>query len=168
MAGSLMIFVVATENFRSVDRLLDASTNPTFRSLADQLGHARGRELLRYLSSELNRTYFHLWNIAQLGLGFLVLWLIGPVASLGHARRVVLGMMAVVALMLVWMTPEITSLGRSLDFVPREPTPPALSRFWMLHAAYTVLEIGKLFAGGLVTMWIVRNEMTPIAGRAAA
>jgi hypothetical protein len=65
-------------------------------------------------------------------------------------------MLAIVVLMLVWLTPSIVSLGRSLDFVPRDPSPPGMQRFWILHAAYTTLEMIKLLVGIVVTVWIIR------------
>jgi hypothetical protein len=58
--------------------------------------------------------------------------------------------------MTLWLTPEITSLGRSLDFVPRQPPPPGMRRFWILHATYTALELLKLLAGVAVSVWIAR------------
>jgi hypothetical protein len=59
--------------------------------------------------------------------------------------------------MTLWLQPEITAVGRGLDFVPREPAPPALSRFWVLHGAYTVLELVKLLIGVVVTVWMGRS-----------
>ena len=67
-------------------------------------------------------------------------------------------MLAIVLLMLVYLTPAIVSLGRELDFVPREPAPPGMSRFWVLHAAYTSLEMIKLLVGAVVAFWIVRSS----------
>ena len=66
-------------------------------------------------------------------------------------------MLAIVVLMLVYLTPAIVSLGRELDFVPRDPAPPGMSRFWVLHAAYTSLEMLKLLVGAVVAFWIVRS-----------
>jgi hypothetical protein len=63
-----------------------------------------------------------------------------------------------VVAMLVWLTPSIVTLGRSLDFVPRAPAPPGLQRFWVLHATYTSLEMLKLIVGAAVTWWIVRSS----------
>ena len=74
--GSICMSVVATENFYTIDRLLDGSTNVEFHRATQQLGHAPARDLLRYLSSELNRLYFQAWNVAQLVLGCLALWLL--------------------------------------------------------------------------------------------
>jgi hypothetical protein len=56
---------------------------------------------------------------------------------------------------LVYLTPQIVSLGRSLDFVPRDPAPPGMQRFWILHAAYMSLEMLKLLVGLVVTWWVV-------------
>ena len=49
------------------------------------------------------------------------------------------------------------SLGRSLDFVPRDPAPPGMQKFWILHAAYTSLEMVKLLVAVVVTWWITRS-----------
>lgn len=157
IAGTLIVSVVATENFYTVDRLLAGSSNDAFRSIVDRLGTSQTRELLRYLSSELNRLYFQLWNYAQLAIGALVYWLLRRTAVPARVRLSVIGLLGSVVLMTVWLTPEITSVGRALDFVPRTPPPPELRRFWMLHATYTGLEMSKLVIGVLATVWIHRS-----------
>ena len=157
--GSICMSIVATENFYTIDRLLESSTKTEFSAAVRMLGHAPARELLRYLSSELNRLYFQGWNVAQLVLGAVALWLLRdlrphrrPPSPLGGTEVAVLGMLAVVVLMLAYLTPQIVSLGRSLDFVPRDPAPPGMQRFWILHAAYTSLEMLKL-AMGVFVAW---------------
>ena len=97
-----------------------------------------------------------------------MLWLIARGPSAARARWGVLGMVGLVALTIVWLTPEIVSVGRSLDFVPRTPAPPALQRFWMLHGVYTLLEGCKLVVGVIVAVWIARSIPTHQAGRIAA
>ena len=162
LMGSICMSVVATENFYTVDRLL-AAPHTALTAAVQKLGQPAARDLLRYLSSELNRLYFQLWNVAQLVLGVLVWWLIRetrgqtPTAGLTPVRWGVLAMLAVVVLMLVYLTPAIVSLGRELDFVPRDPAPPGMSRFWVLHAAYTSLEMLKLAAGFVVAGLISRS-----------
>jgi len=69
LMGSVIMFVVATRNFRLVDELLRASPNASFQALVAQTGAPAIRDLLRYLSSELNREYFRLWNLTQLPAG---------------------------------------------------------------------------------------------------
>jgi hypothetical protein len=161
LMGTVCTSVVASENFYTIDRLLAGSPNGSFTTAVQQLGQPQARDLLRYLSSELNRLYFEIWNIAQLVLGALVLWLVvgstqyDP-ASVRRAVRGVIAMLTIVVAMLVWLTPSIVSLGRSLDFVPRDPAPPGMQRFWVLHAAYTSLEMLKLTIGMVVMWWIVK------------
>ena len=75
--GSLCMSVVATENFYTIDRLLESSTKPEFYAAVQKLGHTPARDLLRYLSSELNRLYFQGWNVMQLLLGAAAIWLAG-------------------------------------------------------------------------------------------
>jgi hypothetical protein len=149
--GSICMSIVATENFYTIDRLLQASTKAEFYATVQTLGHGPVRDLLRYLSSELNRLYFQMWNVAQLALGLLALWLAGRAPRI---RWGILTMLGIVVLMLAYLTPQIVSLGRSLDFVPRDPAPPGMQRFWILHAAYTSLEMLKLVVGLVVTWWI--------------
>ena len=163
LMGSICTSVVATQNFHTIDRLLAASPNDHFRSAIAQLGQPQARDLLRYLSSELNRLYFQLWNGAQLAFGAVVLWLIvrsrhGNPIDIGRAARAVAAMLVIVIAMAAWLTPAIVALGRSLDFVPREPPPAGMQRFWVLHAAYTSLEMFKLLIGAVAAWWLVRDR----------
>ena len=175
LAGTVCMSVVATENFYTIDRLLAGSPNTAFRAAVQQLGQALARDLLRFLASELNRLYFQVWNVTQLAIGAVVLWSIAPFRLRGAsanrdsvvdadvpAARGVVAMLAIVVLMLVWLTPAIVSLGRSLDFVPRDPAPQGMQRFWILHAAYTSLEMIKLLVGVWVTYRLaVRSVRLP-------
>jgi hypothetical protein len=150
MMGTICVSIVATENFYTIDRLLASRDSAAFGTAVDRLGAAPARDLLRYLSSELNRLYFQMWNVGQIVLGVGVWWLIR--GSDRTVVRSVLVMLVLVGLMLAWLTPAIVTLGRSLDFVPRDPAPPGMQRFWILHAAYTSLEMLKL-AMGLFVAW---------------
>ena len=168
LAGTICTSVVAAENFYTIDRLLDGSPNNAFTTLVRQLGQPQARELLRYLSSELNRLYFQMWNVSQFAIGALVLWLLhrGQTRSAGLTPVAgVTAMLVIVMAMLVWLTPAIVSLGRSLDFVPREPSPPGMQRFWVLHAAYTSLEMMKLLVGVLVTASIASASRDDLRAR---
>ena len=162
LMGTICMSTVASENFYSIDRLLAGSPNAAFTSIVQKLGHPASRDFLRYLSSELNRLYFQMWNVAQVALGVLILWLTAgsPKQDPAYARMTrwgVIAMLASVILMLVYLTPAIVSLGRELDFVPRDPAPPGMSRFWMLHAAYTSLEMLKLVVGLVVAVRIAKT-----------
>ena len=158
LMGSVCMSVVATENFYTVDRLLAGSSSAAFSSMVHSLGQAAARELLRYLSSELNRLYFQMWNVAQIALGIAALWAARDrTIGFGSVEKGIAAMLAIVVLMLAYLTPGIVSLGRELDFVPRDPSPPGMSRFWVLHAAYTSLEMLKLAVGLLVAALLARR-----------
>ena len=143
IVGTLILAGVATQNFRTIDRLLSAPT-PGFSRAIAPLGHDGARVVLRYLSSELNRLYFGAWGLIQLALGVTIL-----AGALGHKpldRTGVVGaasilLIAITMLLLNWF---IVPLGRSLDFVPHTPAAPPLARFWRLHFAYTALDATKL------------------------
>lgn len=165
--GSLTMATVAAQNFYTIDRLLAGSTSSTFLSTVERLGQPQAREFLRYLSSELNRLYFQLWNVAQLAFGIMLLWLLARDASVTRVRWGVMAMLAMVVAMIA-MTPAITAIGRSLDFVPRNPPPPQLQRFWMLHGTYTLFAIIQLALGSVVAVWMGRGPAVRQADRAVA
>jgi hypothetical protein len=158
MAGTILVAVAAAQNFYTVDRLLAGSANATFRSVTDGLGLAPSRDLLRYLASELNRLYFRLWAATQFVLGIVILGLIGRPTTPARIRWALVAMLAIVAVMSVGLVPPIVSVGRSLDFVPRDPPPPALRTFGLLHTAYVGLDGVKVVLGALVAVWIHRSD----------
>jgi hypothetical protein len=159
LSGMVIVSVVAAQNFYVIDRLLSGSTNPAFSASVGQLGHQPARDLLRYLSSELNRFYFQLWNATQIAIGLLMFWLVWGSRVRPMVRWGVLVMLAIVVVMMLGLTPEITAVGRRLDFVPRDPPPPDMGRFWILHAAYTGLAMFNLIVGVVVALWIGRDPI---------
>ena len=65
-------------------------------------------------------------------------------------------MIGIVVLMLAYLTPQIVSLGRSLDFVPRDPAPPSMRRSGFCTPRPS-LEMLKLVVGLVVTWWTARS-----------
>lgn len=154
--GTVAIALVATRNFAVVDVLLDALPNATFASIVETLGHEGARQFLRYLSSEVNRTLFEAWGWVQLPVGAAVLgfsWNAGP----PRVRYAVMIMLGLVLILTFGLTPPIVDVGRSLDFVPRDPAPPELGTFGLLHAGYSILEFAKLGLNLLVSAWLLRS-----------
>ncbi len=45
----------------------------------------------------------------------------------------------------------------SLDVSFVDPAPPGMQKFWILHAAYTSLEMVKLLVGFVAAWWIVKS-----------
>lgn len=157
LTGTIFIVVVATQNFYTIDRLLAESPSSIFKQAVSTVQNPTTRELLRYLSSELNRLYFQYWNLAQLVVGVVALWLVSKLPAGKHAVWGIVAMLAVVLFLMLAITPYIISVGRALDFMPRDPAPPELRKFGLLHATYSVFTLVNLILGILVTFWIKRT-----------
>jgi hypothetical protein len=159
LTGTLWMAAVATQNFYTIDRLLAAQPNPAFTAAVEKLGRADSVFLLRYLSSELNRLFFQVWGLLQIGVGILALWLVSTLPRSARPKWMIVAMLAVTLLFAGLITPQIVSVGRSIDFVPRDPSPPALRTFGLLHATYTVLDGIKLILGMIVTALLVKSPI---------
>ena len=141
IAGSLFMIMVATQNFRSVDRLL-ASPGSAARQV-EKMGHDEARTFLRYQVSEQNRWYFETWEKIQLALALL--------ATLLRQGRAPASLAALMCALLLaerfYLTPEIIRLGRLIDFVPHAASSAERDIFWRFHGAYSVVELLKLALG---------------------
>jgi len=158
LSGSVFISVIATQNFYTIDRLIDKSPNDVFRVVVETMENPQARDLLRYLSSELNRLYFQYWNLAQLPVGIIALRLVSSIPKSRLATWGIVAMLCVVLFLMVFITPPILSIGRGLDFVPRIPPPPELRTFGLLHAAYSALTVVNVVLGVLVTLWLQKEH----------
>jgi hypothetical protein len=142
LAGGLFMAWVATENFREVDRLLSGD-NPTATLRFKPLG-SDARMLLRYHASEQNRWLFRSWETGQIvyGAAFFMLMLFGS-----RENKFILGGVLLLTLLVLvqrlFLSPELIAVGRMIDFVPQAATSPDRSKFWIIHAAYTGVEMGK-------------------------
>jgi hypothetical protein len=157
LMGTVAMAVVATQNFWAINRILQSQPNTKFNADVEKLGHDEVHDLLYFYSSELNRLYFQYWNLAQLAIGVLALWLVTRVPAANKAKWGIVSMLAIVLFLTAVITPRMITLGRQLDFVPRDPLPPGMRTFGLLHAAYTVFDGVELILGVLVTLWLVRE-----------
>src|SRR5215471_4137605 len=113
LTGTVCVAVVATQNFFTIDRLLSSSPSQQFRAAVNTLdsvetsGHPVARDLLRYLSAELNRLYFQYWNLAQMILGILVLWLVTRIRGVNRAKWCIVAMLGVTIFITIVLTPPI-------------------------------------------------------------
>lgn len=156
LASTLFMWFAATRSFHTVERVLK-TPKPQLVEATKTLNEGQLRVVLRYLASEINRTFFWWYGGEQIFLGLillLLLWRQTPRDA--FAFGVVCGMLAVTLALTLVVTPWIISIGRSIDFVPRTPPPPVMPRFWALHGAYTGLDGAKFLAGlALLVRWIL-------------
>lgn len=152
---TLFMWFAATRSFRTTDRVLK-SPAPEFSHIVQGLNPEKTREALRYLASEINRTYFRAYGWGQIVLGGLLLALVYFQKPQDKFVLVVVALMVFVVLVLtLGVMPQIISLGRSIDFLPRNPSPPGYQRFWKLHAIFTSLDGAKLLAGIVVLVRLI-------------
>lgn len=156
---TLAMLFVATENFRGVDRLLDAPAKEA-STVMQKLPAGTPRQLLRYHASEMNRYFFDWYGIAQICLGAILLVNLLFATNGNKVALCMAGALIVVAIVeRIFLFPEITYLGRMLDFVPREIESPARSRFWSFHKYFSGAEVAKLILLGVVLgKMLVRRE----------
>lgn len=147
----LFMALVATHNFRGVDQLLEHPSAPAAK-IVTAIGQDSARMLLRYQVSELNRWYFETWDSAQLALGVLLLFLLlfGTTEN-KYTLLLAALMLVIVAFDRFVLTPQIAAEGRALDF-SHNPHAPGHARFWVLHGAYSGLELIKWLLAVLLLM----------------
>jgi len=157
LASTLAMWFAAARSFRTVDRILKDGSSQ-FLELARPLGENPTRLMARYIASEINRTLFWGYGGLQIVLGvmlFLLVWRAIPHQSLDIGLAAAMLVIAIALTLII--TPMIVSLGRSIDFLPRNPPPPVMPRFWALHGSFTALDGAKLLAGiVLLIRWILR------------
>lgn len=147
LAGCVFMDVMATQNFRSVDRLL--AEGPPARDFVQAIGgHDEARLFLRHHAGEQNRFFFESWERIQiaLGVGLFMVLLFGSDAS-RTALFCAMAMLLIVLAARFYLTPAITRLGREVDFAAREAFSGERNHFWMLHGIYSGMELAKLGLG---------------------
>ena len=146
VAMTVCMWFAATGSFRTVRRILEGG-NSQFGEITRPLTSDQTRIAARHVASEINRTYFRAYGWAQLALGGALLILLLRQTPRDTTALIMIGaMLAVVAVLTFYVTPEVIALGRRIDFVPRNPAPPEMPRFGMLHGAFTLLDGMKLLA----------------------
>ncbi len=156
LAGTLLMWAVATQNFRLVDRLL-GSPSPDFAERAKPLAPGDDRLLMRYQASEANRLFFGRWGWVQLAIGVLFAWFVFRLPPDATLRGVAVLMLLLVAATQFYVVPETVRLGRLLDFAARTPAPPEAAPFWRLHHAYTALDMLKFVLGAVAAARLIRG-----------
>ena len=156
IGGSVFMDVVATQNFRSVDRTLASPPAPVAERIRAMGGHDAARTFLRYQASEQNRQYFGAWENTQIVLALLLIGALIPADQRGRVTLLLPTLMLVTILaMHYWLTPEIVRMGRALDFPSPGRAAVDNTRFWIFHGTYSALELIKLGWGVALAVWLV-------------
>jgi hypothetical protein len=150
LAGILMMATIATQNFRTVDRIL-LDPHPGAAEELKTIGHNRARMLLRWEAGEQNRRMFEIWETAQLAMAMAVFFVLLFGSTEGkYSLSLALLLLAVVLAQRFLMTPMMVSLGRIIDFIPANVRSPERVKFQVLHLGYAGLESFKFLMGILL------------------
>jgi hypothetical protein len=165
LAVSLAVLLLATQNFRTVDRLLKSPPAEAAQAIQN-LGQAQAGALLRHAASEQNRSSSEAWEEVQLIWGgvLLLVMLWGKHRDLRGLLPAVL-MLATVAVMHWFLTPEIARLGRVVDFIPTDQPSPDRTRLWNFHVAYSTAEAVKLLLGAVQAGVLLLHRKSPSGRR---
>jgi hypothetical protein len=139
---------ITSQAFRSADRMFDE--DPAVIVMLKTIGPTAGRAVLRHQVAEQNRELYETWEYVQLfmGLCFFLFLLLGTREGKFALGLALLLLLLVVAQRFV-VTPELTHLGRPLDFAVKGGPAADRARFRMVQGVYIGVELLK-WAASLV------------------
>lgn len=160
LAETIGLWIAASQNFALVDRLLEDGAAEFQRRVA-LLEPETARQVLRHFASEVNRLYFQIWTLVQVALGATAVLFVHR-SNLGRAALTLAGSaLGIVLLLAVFVMPAIIRIGRSLDFLVRQPPPAVLATFGAWHGAYMLLDFVKALALGALLVLLLRPRPLP-------
>jgi hypothetical protein len=140
--GVLMALIAAADNWQS-DDLVD-HPSAIFAVESRTLGAANGRALFHYQAEEQKRRNFEIWEMAQMVLASLFFLFI--LFGTDESKAAILAGLLLLVLVLsqrFFLSPNIASLGRLLDFVPAGVPSPWRAKLAVLGSGYWGVEIAK-------------------------
>jgi hypothetical protein len=147
LAGILLMTWVDWERLRSVDGVLNdgnAAASVHLKALSPEDAHM----LLAYQANEQARWYQRVWENVQLLWGaFFFAFLLFGTREGKLALALSLGMLVLVIAERFLLSPEMTGLGRIIDFVRADLHSPERNEYWVLRNTYRMVELVKLGTG---------------------
>ncbi len=151
LGASLFMIWVATENMRSVRRIVETPSGPAERFAIDA-GKDRTASFMRYQAAEMNRALFSGWGVAQTAIGAVLFLILLFGTSAGRLSLVISGLMLFLTLIMTfYLMPEMEGLGRASDYFMLNQSTPERGRFRMLHGVYASMESVKILLGLVLT-----------------
>jgi hypothetical protein len=149
LGGGIIMAWFGARSFSIPDRLVNQS-NPGFVLQTKPLGTAT-RAVLKYEVAEMNRWLFQSWETLQIGIGaFFFCYLLFGTTEGKVTLLLALLMLILTAVQRIGISPTMSLLGSSLDYLPPETVATERAKFWLLHGAYIGIELAKLGLGIIV------------------
>ena len=157
MAGSLLVAAFRVENSRSADQLLRMPPREAVDALA-KLPETEIRAVLLFHASETNLLMTRNWELTQFALGALLLvgFFFSPAGSKSMALMCGL-MLASVAFLHWFLTPEMGNLARAAAFAQTPAEAVAQDRMRSLQTGYSTVEYLKLGIGCLLGFVLLKR-----------
>ena len=160
-----LVDFLALEGHRIVTLVLDSPTADV-RDILKKAGDAAVGPLLHHAASEQTRALLSAWEDAQLLIGLIML----VILILTDQRKILaIAMTAAMALLVLIqhfaVTPELSILGRSVDFQSESASFSVRAQAWTLTQIYGVLETIKLVIGGVLASYFFAMESTVKRGK---
>lgn len=152
LGGSLIVTSFTSQNMRVVDEIIRTPAREAVDVMV-KVQESEMRIMLAYHASEGNRWLVRNWEIAQLVLG--VVLLVALLFSVGGNKYpIVLSvlMLSTVVFLHWFLTPQMETLSRSVEFINPDQVSVARDRLRSLQTGYSTAEWLKL-ALGLATAW---------------
>jgi len=157
LTGTGAVWWSASNNFGWSRRVLERAEETGLAAKLRALPSEDARQAMRHLASEINRSIFRLWDPMQVGLAIGALWLGWPLSSRWR-KAALAGALLIALLLATWITPTVLALGPPLDFVPREPPPPAFGTFMAYHGLYLALDGAKMLLVAALIIALARDD----------
>jgi hypothetical protein len=154
----LLVDFQALQRNRVATRVLD---NPAEQARTDMLkaGPEASGRLLRHLAGEQVRDTLTTWEQAQYVIGAAMILLL---VFSAQRKPIAIGMCGLMTLLVFvqhqMITPELSYVGRALDFTPEAASFSLATRSWTLTQMYTGSEVVKLLAGGALASYFFAME----------
>ena len=155
LLGLVMMPFILSQSIMTAERFL-GSPAPQVQKEFDEIGPEVMRQILRHQALELNRYITESWEVMQMGLAVALL---ATSVLTSHRSRFLIGGSGLILVLVLYMhfalTPHISSLGRSYDFLPVTAAARERAAVQEMELTYRVLAVFKLLAALLVTARLV-------------
>ena len=145
------MFFVTSQSIATVDRILNNPPQAVTKEF-DDIGPEVTRQILRYESLLFNRHVTEAWEVMQLGIGGALL--ATSFLTTHRSRIVIIGtllMLAIVLYMYFSLTPTMSQLERSYDFLPAGAGQRERDNYTAFAVWDRVLEVFKSGLGIIIT-----------------
>ncbi len=155
------LYLATVDNRLSVDRMVH-DANPGAALRMQKLGGRDSVMLMRFQADQENRFLTEIWGDVQFGFAFLFFfYLLFGTGESKFVLGVAIALLVIVAIERFFVIPEISGMGRLLDFVPDSDPSTIRGRYHVMQNTYFGVEMVKwLLQGGLAAYFSVRTRKT--------